>query len=289
MWAESTRSSFPRFLPVGGHFPHRSMLASDRPNPDLAVVIPVHNEQDNIAPLLDEVDAALKGIQETFELLVVDDGSSDDTAGVLRRERLGRPHLTVIRHRDNLGQSAALATGVRAARAAWVATLDGDGQNDPGDIPNLWKYVTSANRDPALRLIVGHRRKRHDPWLRRASSSVANGVRGRLLGDRTPDAGCGLKVFERETFLRLPLFDHFHRFLPSLMQRAGWVVASLEVSHRPRRAGVSHYGVRNRLWVGLVDLLGAAWLGRRSGPWAACGIDSEAGASADGEGRKNGR
>ena len=262
------------------------MSASPRPVPDLAVVIPVHNEQDNIAPLLDEVDAALRGVVGSFELLVVDDGSSDHTADVLRRTRIGRPHLRILRHDRNRGQSAALASGVRGARARWVATLDGDGQNDPRDLPRLWSLVTAVDRDPLLRLVTGHRTGRREVWLRRASSRVANVVRGRLLGDRAPDSGCGLKVFEREAFLRLPLFDHFHRFLPALMQRGGWAVASVVVSHRPRAAGVSHYGIRNRLWVGLVDIVGVAWLGRRAAPWTAASFGCE-GARNDEEG-KNG-
>lgn len=239
----------------------------DRPAPDLAVVIPVHNEQGNIGPLLDEVDAAFAVATVTIEIIVVDDGSTDGTREVLREARARRPNLTVVEHDANRGQSASLLTGVETARACWIATLDGDGQNDPGDIPELWAMVVDGNRDPSLKMVAGHRRKRQDTWLRRTSSRVANSFRGGLLGDRTPDTGCGLKLFERETFLRLPHFDHFHRFLPALVQRAGGRVMSVDVGHRPRSSGVSHYGVGNRLWVGLVDLLGVVWLGRRAAPW----------------------
>ena len=233
--------------------------------PVLSVVIPVHDEQDNIVPLLDEVSAALRDFRGGYEIVVVDDGSKDQTLAILRQA----PHagLVVVHHRRNGGQSAALLTGARIARGKWIATLDGDGQNDPADIPALWRMLDGAPAD--LKMIAGHRKRRRDTWLKRASSRIANRVRGGLLGDDTPDTGCGLKLFERETFLRLPHFDHFHRFLPALVQQGGGVVASVEVGHRPRRAGHSHYGLHNRLWVGIVDLLGVMWLKRRSGRWRA--------------------
>ena len=212
---------------------------------------------------LDEVAAALGAFAGGYEIVVVDDASTDRTRSVLEGAR--RPGLVVVRHRRNGGQSAALFTGVRVARGAWVATLDGDGQNDPADIPALWQMRSGASAD--LKMIAGHRRRRQDTWLKRMSSRVANRVRGRLLGDDTPDTGCGLKLFERDLFLRLPHFDHFHRFLPALAQQAGSRVASVEVRHRPRRTGRSHYGLHNRLWVGIVDLLGVMWLKRRSGRW----------------------
>ncbi|MBM3507873.1 MAG: glycosyltransferase family 2 protein [Alphaproteobacteria bacterium] len=238
----------------------------------LSVVVPVHDEQDNIAPLIEEITAALTGIHGGYEIVIVDDGSSDGTGAALTR--LARRGLVVVRHRRNYGQSAALLSGVRVARGIWVATLDGDGQNDPADIPRLW-HLLGETGDPDLKMIAGHRKRRQDTWLKRMSSRVANGVRGWLLGDSTPDTGCGLKLLERDAFLRLPHFDHFHRFLPALIQQGGGRVASVEVSHRPRRSGRSHYGVHNRLWVGIVDLIGVMWLKRRSGRWHPSVIEVE--------------
>jgi len=167
---------------------------------------------------------------------------------------------------SNCGQSTAIATGVRHARAPLIATLDGDGQNDPADIQLLWQrwQAEHAAGDTAPLLLVGWRVQRRDTALRRLSSRVANGVRSRLLGDATPDTGCGLKVFPRELFLRLPFFDHLHRFLPALAQREGGQVVSMPVSHRARPAGTSKYGIHNRLWVGIVDLFGVMWLQRRA-------------------------
>jgi dolichol-phosphate mannosyltransferase len=168
--------------------------------------------------------------------------------------------LRVVRHRRSAGQSAALATGIRAARGVWIATLDGDGQNDPADIPALH---ARAQAPDAPALVAGWRARRRDTALKRFSSRLANGVRAALLGDSTPDTGCGLKVFRRETFLRLPAFNHMHRFLPALVQRDGGLVVNQRVNHRPRAAGTSKYGVMNRLFVGIVDLLGVMWLQRR--------------------------
>jgi dolichol-phosphate mannosyltransferase len=230
----------------------------------ISVVVPVHNESANVPPLLAEIEAALSGTD--FEAVFVDDRSSDDTLAVLRELARTRPWLVVLAHRNNCGQSAALLTGVRAATGLLVATLDGDGQNDPADIPALaarWQQLHDA-APAAPVLIAGWRNKRQDTTLRRWSSRVANGVRARLLGDATPDTGCGLKVFARDDFLALPWFDHMHRFLPALMRRAGGRVESVPVAHRPRLKGQSHYGVHNRLWVGLVDLLGVMWLQRRA-------------------------
>jgi dolichol-phosphate mannosyltransferase len=230
----------------------------------ISVVVPVHNESANVPPLLAEIESALDGT--VFEAVFVDDRSSDDTLAVLRELARTRPWLVVLAHRNNCGQSAALLTGVRAATGLLVATLDGDGQNDPADIPALaarWQQLHDA-APAAPVLIAGWRNKRQDTTLRRWSSRVANGVRARLLGDATPDTGCGLKVFARDDFLALPWFDHMHRFLPALMRRAGGRVESVPVAHRPRLKGQSHYGVHNRLWVGLVDLLGVMWLQRRA-------------------------
>ena len=228
----------------------------------LSVVVPVRNEQDNVPPLLAEIHAALEGIVD-FEVIYVNDGSTDGTAARLAEAMRAHPRLRVIAHRESCGQSAALMTGVRAARGEWIATLDGDGQNDPADIPGLLT-ARDASSDPDLRLVAGYRRKRRDTWLKRLSSRIANGVRSRLLGDATPDTGCGLKLIHRETFLRLPFFDHMHRFLPALVQRQGGRTVSVEVNHRPRTRGASNYGLFDRLWVGIVDLLGVMWLQRRS-------------------------
>ena len=226
----------------------------------VSVVITAYNEAENLLPLIDEVEAALRD-EPAWEVVVVDDGSSDATAARAAEAAGARATVRCVRHLSNAGQSAALATGVRAARNAVVATLDGDGQNDPADIPALLAAYREAD-DPLL-LVAGQRRRRRDSWLRRLSSRVANRVRGALLVDGCPDTGCGLKVFARETFLDLPRFDHMHRFLPALFKRAGGRVCNVAVNHRPRRTGVSKYGVHNRLWVGIVDLLGVMWLARR--------------------------
>lgn len=229
--------------------------------PELSVVVPVHDEAANIAPLIAEIDAALNGRIE-FEIVYVDDGSGDASAEELARARRRHPRLKVLRHRAQCGQSAALGTGIAAARAEWIATLDGDGQNDPADILSLVE-ARDESGDPNLRMIAGVRRKRRDSPLRRLSSRIANAVRRRVLRDATTDTGCGLKLFRREAYLALPAFDHMHRFLPALIKRGGGAVLEVPVGHRPRRAGASHYGMSNRAWIGLVDMLGVAWLQRR--------------------------
>jgi dolichol-phosphate mannosyltransferase len=242
-------------------------MASSLPGtPHLSVVVPVHNESENVASLLEEIHVALEGHLE-FEAVFVDDASSDDTSHRLIELARRFPRLRVLRHRRNAGQSTAIATGVRAARGRLIATLDGDGQNDPADIPvllNRWRTEAGDSDGQGPLLLAGWRSARNDNWLRRLSSRIANGVRGRLLGDGTPDTGCGLKLLRRETFLALPYFDHMHRFLPALVVRHGGRVISVPVRHRPRTRGRSHYGVWNRLWVGLVDLGGVMWLRRRT-------------------------
>ena len=216
-------------------------------------------------PLAREIHAALDG-RFTFETIFVDDGSTDGTARAVVDARLqGMPEVRLVRHQVRSGQSAAVATGVRAARARWIATLDGDGQNDPADIPKLLEAVAQSN-SPGLRLVMGNRTTRRDTWLRRLSSRVANGVRGGLLKDGTPDTGCGIKVFDRDVFLDMPRFNHMHRFMPALFQREGYQVISVPVNHRERTRGRSKYGLHNRLWVGIVDLFGVMWLIRRASP-----------------------
>jgi dolichol-phosphate mannosyltransferase len=229
--------------------------------PDLSVVVPVFNERDNIPLLLAEIAAALRSHVD-YEVVYVDDASRDDSLDVLKAARLQHPELRIVRHLKQSGQSTAIRTGVQAARGAWIATLDGDGQNDPADIP---KHIAArANTGPNVKLFAGWRTTRRDSFNKRISSKIANAVRSRMLRDATPDTGCGLKLFERATFLALPYFDHMHRYLPALVKRAGFASVSIPVGHRPRTRGVSKYGMLDRLWVGLADLRGVAWLMRRA-------------------------
>jgi dolichol-phosphate mannosyltransferase len=228
---------------------------------DLSVVVPVHNERDNIVPLLSEIAAALRG-KIDFEIVYVDDLSRDDSLAVLRAAKVQFPELRVLRHVAQSGQSTALRTGIKAARGTWIATLDGDGQNDPADIPKL--LLMRDESPAAIKLFAGWRVNRKDTGSKRYASRIANAIRSRLLRDETPDTGCGIKLFERAAFLDLPYFDHMHRYLPALMQRAGWQVRSVPVNHRARGAGVSKYNNLNRALVGIADLRGVAWLIRRS-------------------------
>lgn len=223
--------------------------------PVLSVVVPVRNEGANILPLVAEIRAALSEVPH--EIVFVDDGSTDDSWA-----RLLEAGVVARRHRASCGQSAAIVTGVRAARGEWVATLDGDGQNDPADIPALFRRAREdGGRLPLL--VAGHRTRRRDGWVKRQSSRVANWVRAGLLHDATPDTGCGLKLFRRQAFLEVPHFDHMHRYLPALFIRAGGEVVSVPVNHRPRIRGRSNYGTLDRLWVGVFDLVGVYWLQRR--------------------------
>lgn len=229
----------------------------------LSVVVPVKNEAANIEPLIREILEATRNLA-ACEIIYVDDGSDDATLVELKRMADAVPQLRILRHHESCGQSTAITTGVQAATCPWIATLDGDGQNDPGDIPKLLHRLRNAGPDENLHMLAGWRANRRDTWFRRFSSKVANGVRSGLLKDETPDTGCGLKVFSRDTFLRLPYFDHMHRFLPALVQRHGGRVVSVIVNHRPRERGASKYGLHNRLWVGIVDLFGVSWLMRRA-------------------------
>ena len=229
---------------------------------DLSVVIPVCNEEESIGVLIEEITQAL--VQKyQHEIIVVDDGSTDKTLEVLSKIKKDLPTLRVIKHLQNSGQSTAVRTGVQYANSNWIATLDGDGQNDPADIPNLYNELVSQNLDPWL-VVAGYRKKRKDTWLKRISSKYANSIRDKLLRDGTPDTGCGLKVFSRDNFLALPYFDHMHRYIPALFQRQGGRVVSVEVNHRHRMQGTSKYGFHNRLWVGIVDILGVRWLQNRA-------------------------
>jgi len=236
-------------------------VPSDSTDLELSVVIPALDESQSIGALLDEVLAALRGRQR-FEAIVVDDGSSDPMPEVLAARLADTPELRVLRHSVRAGQSTALRTGVKAAKAPWIATLDGDGQNDPADIPALMAARDGA--DGEVKLLNGWRTARRDSIAKRVASRIANSIRRRLLSDRTPDSACGIKLFERAAFLDLPYFDHMHRFLPALFQRAGWRSLSIPVNHRPRAAGRSKYGNWQRAWVGISDLWGVSWLIRRS-------------------------
>jgi len=234
--------------------------------PRISVVVPVFNEQDNVAPLVHEIVAALRGVAPAegggFEIVYVDDHSRDDTLAVLRGLKAQVPELRVLHHVHQSGQSTAIRTGVKAARGEWIATLDGDGQNDPADIPKLVAERARATAD--VKLFAGWRVDRRDTGSKRWASKWANAIRARMLRDDTPDTGCGIKLFERAAFLELPYFDHMHRYLPALMQRAGWKTVSVPVNHRPRTAGVSKYNNLNRALVGIRDLRGVAWLIARS-------------------------
>ena len=229
--------------------------------PELSVVVPAFNEQGNVGHLVDEIAAALRG-HIAFEMVFVNDNSKDGTLAELRESQKRHPELRVLSHETQSGQSTAVRNGIKAARGAWIATLDGDGQNDPADIPKLLEERANAPAD--VKCFAGWRTTRKDDAGKRISSKVANAVRSRLLRDATPDTGCGLKLFERELFLELPYFDHMHRYLPALMQRAGWRTVSVPVNHRPRGAGASKYTNFGRLMVAFADLQGVAWLIRRS-------------------------
>jgi len=226
--------------------------------PVISVVVPVKDEAGNVGPLAREIAAALRG--EPHEILFVDDGSSDGTAQALAALKAELLQLRVLRHGRNLGQSRGIRTGVQAARGEIIVTLDGDGQNDPADIPTL---LTRLRIEPELAMVSGVRVKRQDSASRRLASRLGNGFRSALLGDGATDTGCGLKAFRRQAFLDLPYFDHLHRFLIAMIQREGGKVAYVAVNHRPRLTGASKYTNFGRLLVSVQDLLGVRWLQRR--------------------------
>ncbi|NPA82143.1 MAG: glycosyltransferase family 2 protein [Epsilonproteobacteria bacterium] len=229
---------------------------------EISVVIPAHNEEGNIEKLVEKTEKMFKDYDIGGEIIVVDDKSSDNTLQNLLKLKAKAPHLKVLSHEKNCGQSRALLTGIKNASYEIIATMDGDGQNDPFDIPKLLEALEKGDED--LKMVAGFRKKRKDTIFKKIASRVANKIRAFLLKDDTPDSGCGIKVFYKETFLSLPYFDHMHRFLPALFQREGAKVISVEVNHFPRVCGKSHYNNFQRGVVGVVDLLGVMWLQRRS-------------------------
>jgi len=229
---------------------------------DLSVVIPVQNEEENIRMLIDEVRQSLDGVLN-YELIYVNDGSTDSTLDILEQYRAGFSLLKIISHEKSAGQSTAVRTGIKHAISPVIATLDGDGQNDPADIPALFETL-NQHAGTGVVLVNGYRKKRRDTFVKRMSSRLANGIRSWLLDDDTPDTGCGLKVFNRAAYLEIPFFDHLHRFLPAMMINGGGKVMSVEVNHRERQLGSSHYGFFDRLWVGIFDLMGVIWLKSRT-------------------------
>jgi dolichol-phosphate mannosyltransferase len=225
-----------------------------------SVVIPAHNEAENLPPLIAETLAATAACPPEA-VIVVDDGSSDDTRSRVQDRQSGAVAIRLLSHPARRGQSAALLTGVRAAATPWIVTMDGDGENDPADMPRLLARAAEAGGGTGL--VAGLRRRRRASWSKRLASRLANAVRSRLLGDGCPDTGCGLKLFRREAFLALPYFDHMHRYLIALVMREGYEVRFVPVSHRPRGAGRSKYGVWDRALVGVRDIMGVMWLKRR--------------------------
>ena len=236
------------------------MVFSDNAVVAVSIVVPVRNEADNVAPLIAEIATALDG-RWPYEIIYVNDGSTDATAERISALMEQRGNLRQLRHEKSSGQSAAVRSGVRAARGGIVATLDGDGQNNPAFLPDLIAAI--ENGGSRVGLAAGQRVGRKDTGFKKLQSRIANGVRSAILRDGTRDTGCGLKAFRREVFLMLPYFDGLHRFLPAMVRREGYEVAYVDVIDRPRRSGVSNYGFFDRLWIGIMDLAGVWWLIRR--------------------------
>jgi dolichol-phosphate mannosyltransferase len=236
------------------------LSSSDKAAVTVSVVVPVRNEADNVAPLVKEIVSVLDG-HWAYEIIYVNDGSTDATGERLCELMKNRPQLRQLRHATSCGQSAAVRSGVRAARGAIVATLDGDGQNNPVFLPEL--ILAIENGGDRVGLAAGQRVGRKDTGFKRWQSRAANAVRNAVLHDGTRDTGCGLKAFRREVFLSMPYFDGLHRFLPALVRREGFHIAYVDVIDRPRHSGVSNYGFFDRLWIGIMDLAGVWWLIRR--------------------------
>jgi dolichol-phosphate mannosyltransferase len=234
--------------------------SSNAAKPAVSIVVPVRNEADNVAPLIAEIAAALDG-RWIYEIIYVNDGSTDATAERLVAVMKQRANLRQIRHATSSGQSAAVRSGVRAARGVIVATLDGDGQNNPAFLPDLISAIETGGE--RVGLAAGQRVGRKDTGFKKLQSRIANSARKAILRDGTRDTGCGLKAFRREVFLAMPYFDGLHRFLPALVRREGYEIAYVDVIDRPRHSGVSNYGFFDRLWIGIMDLAGVWWLIRR--------------------------
>ncbi len=233
---------------------------STEPPVAVSIVVPVRNEAGNITPLITEIAAALDGLWP-YEIIYVNDGSTDETAQRLAEEMARRPNLRVLRHERSTGQSAAVRSGIRAAHGAMVATLDGDGQNNPAFLPDLIAALEKGGG--RVGLVAGQRVGRKDTGFKKLQSRLANKIRNAVLHDGTRDTGCGLKAVRRDVFLMMPYFDGLHRFLPALVRREGYDIAYIDVIDRPRHSGVSNYGFFDRLWIGIMDLAGVWWLIRR--------------------------
>ena len=225
---------------------------------DVSVVVPVFNEEDNIRPLIQEIDAALRPLGKTYEIVYVDDCSTDSSLDVLHAVQTERKDLRVLRHGINSGESAASLTGMQHARGEVIITIDADLQNDPADIPMLLEHLTDG-----VDAVCGVRRKREDDWVKRLSSRVANAFRNGVTGDVIADAGCTYRALRRSSLHDLPVFNGLHRFLPTLLRLQGYTVVEVKVNHRPRTAGVSKYGVGNRAWRGVVDCFAMRWFRKR--------------------------
>lgn len=230
----------------------------------LSLIIPVYNEEENILALLSEIAAVKENLSELTETVFIDDGSTDNTLMVLREAKSQYPWLTVLHLTENVGKSSAQWYGIRAAKGELIITLDGDRQNDPADIPNLlqaYQQTTIERRQPVF--VIGQRAQRHDDWLRRTSSKVANRIRKKLLQDDTRDSGCGVRLCRRDDYLSLPFFSNMHRFISALALQNGFALVLVDINHRPRVAGVAKYGFWNRFIPGIIDLIGMLWLGYR--------------------------
>jgi len=225
----------------------------------LSVVIPIKDEAENIGPLAQQIDAALDHQPWSWECIWVDDGSTDGSAGILDALVAAHPRHRYLAFSENCGQSAAFWAGFQDARGAFIATIDGDGQNDPLDIPRLLAEIQSRDVD----MINGFRARRKDSLVRRLASKIANGFRNLTTGKTVIDVGCSTRIFKRECVARLPNFKGMHRFLPTLVAMQGFRLAEMPVNHRPRLRGRTKYSINNRLWVGLLDTLGVLWLQKR--------------------------
>ena len=255
-------------------------MSNEATSLQFSIVIPVYNEAENIEPMVREIRAAFDGRPEAYEVIFVDDASSDDSPAVLQRLTLETGGVVrSLRHRRNFGQSAAVATGFGTARGEWIGTLDGDGQNDPADLPNMLDEAHRLGVD----CITGVRAKRQDNYLRKLSSRVGNGFRNWATGDRVADSGCGVRVVRAACVRELPVFNGLHRFMPTLLRTKGYVVVEHPVNHRPRLRGVSKYGVHNRLWRGIRDCFGVRWFAARAVP--ARRVDDVEGGMEQGPGR----